>query len=150
MLAGLSAAPGVQAEQFLSGKIEDRFVDRALEAAKDLLPQGRMRDGSSPHPVTPHERKDGVIPREDASRIVSLAADTALTQHCELDWQNLSFRPLMRRERDRGIWSDRQLAYIGILHGYAQGAYRELLKSHQRCSANHKQAIVQFFARKGW
>lgn len=135
-------------EVFLSGIIADEVVARAVEAANNLLPKGRLRDGSSLAPVTPKERLRGVIPPENAHHIVKSAADSALTEHCGLDWRNLSFRPLMRRERRLGTWSDRQLAFIGILHGYVQANYRELLKAHQRCSEMHKQAIVEFFARK--
>ena len=120
----------------------------AVDTANKLLPQGQLRDGSPPAPVTPEEARQGVIPREDARRIVNSAADTALTEHCELDWRNLSYWPLMRRERQRDTWSDRQLAFIGILHGYVQSAYSELLKTHQRCKNEHKQAIVEFFSRK--
>ena len=149
-LAGLTPASvnAVDEESFLSGKIAEEVVAHAVDTANKLLPQGQLRDGSSPAPVTPAEERQGVIPREDARRIVNSAADAALTEHCELDWRNLSYRPLMRRERQRDIWSDRQLAFIGILHGYVQGAYRELLKTHQRCNNEHKQAIVEFFSRK--
>ena len=149
-LVGLVPANAFAAgkELFLSGIIADEVVARAVEAANNLLPKGRLRDGSAPAPVTQEERQRGVIPPENAHQIVRSAADSALTQHCELDWRNLSFRPLMRRERRLGTWSDRQLAFIGILHGYVQANYRELLKAHQRCSEMHKQAIVEFFARK--
>ena len=135
-------------EVFLSGIIADEVVARAVEAANNLLPKGRLRDGSSLAPVTPKERLRGVIPPENAHHIVKSAADSALTEHCGLDWRNLSFRPLMRRERRLSTWSERQLAFIGILHGYVQATYRDLLKTHQRCSDTHKQAIVNFFARK--
>ena len=148
--AGFAPAHAFAAEgkAFLSGIIAENVVAHAVDTANNLLPQGRLRDGSSPAPVTPEERQRGVIPLDDARRIVNSAADTALTEHCGLDWRNLSFRPLMRGERQRGTWSDRQLAYIGILHGYVQGSYRELLKTHQRCSRGHKQAITDFFAKK--
>ncbi len=137
-------------EKFLSGKISDEFVAYAVETTNAMLPKGRLRDGSHPDPLTRDEQRYGVIPMAASRRIVNLAADTALTEHCGLDWKRLSFLPLMRRERNRGTWSDRQITYIGILHGFMQRNYRELLKSHQNCSTGHKRAVAEFFSAKRW
>lgn len=149
-LAQLSLTYSVAArgEAFLSGLIAEGVVARAITATNNLLPRGSLRDGSPPAPLTHKERLHGVIPLEDAYRIVKSAADTALTEHCRLDWRKLSFRPLMRRERQHGNWSERQLTFIGIMHGYVQRTFREQLKTHPRCGIGHKQAIVEFFTQK--
>ena len=48
-------------EVVLSGIIADEVVARAGEAANNLLPKGRLRDGSSLAPVTPKESISGML-----------------------------------------------------------------------------------------
>lgn len=146
--AGLPQAAAQEA--FLSNEPDKAFVAAAIEAANGLLPQGRLLDGSPVAPVTPEERREGVIPGDAADLIVRLAADTALAEFCQLDWKQLSFRPIMRRERARGLWSDRQIAYIGILHGFVQGQFLRLLERSEVCTAKHRRAVAEFFAEKQW
>jgi len=43
----------VDEESFLSGKIAEEVVAHAVDTANKLLPQGQLRDGSPPAPVTP-------------------------------------------------------------------------------------------------
>lgn len=143
-------AEAVEEEAFLSGRPGDSFVETVVDAANELLPKGRMFDGTPPPPVTPAERRDGVIPFEAARLIVNLAADTALAEFCGLDWKQLSFRPIMRRERARGTWTDRQLAYIGLMHGFVQGQSHKLLQHHETCTGEMKESVAAFFAGKRW
>ena len=114
------------------------------------MPKGRTLDGTPLAPITPEERRNGVIPFESVRLIVHLAADTALAQFCGLDWRNISFRPIMLRERTRGKWSDRQLAYIGLLHGVVQGQSHGVLQAEETCTGEMKSAVATFFAEKRW
>ncbi len=137
-------------EEFLSDEVNDEFVKQSVNVTNTLFPTGRLADGSPPGPVTEVEERLGVIPLDTAQRIVRLAVDTAFAEYCGLDWAQISFLPIMKRERAEGRWSDRQIAYIGMLHGFVQGSYRELSKKFEPCNANQKRAVEKFFTEKHW
>lgn len=146
----LAGTANAEDEEFLSNEIHSKYAAGLVSILNKNFPSGRLSNGSHPAPITPEERRTGVIPFEAARRIIRLGADSALTQHCDQDWIALSFFPLMRRERDRRIWSDRQMTYIAMLHGMVQQHFLDLLESMENCSDTQKENVANFLSTKRW
>lgn len=131
-----------------AGEAGREIVVHAIAIANQNFTKAKLSDGSHPAPLTQRESRSGVIPFEAARRIVDVAVYTARAEFCGLDWVRLSFLPLMKRERGRGIWSDRQIAYIGTLHGVVQGTYLRSLRQTERCSDDERRNMEDYLSPK--
>ncbi|MBN8543308.1 MAG: hypothetical protein J0M34_03490 [Alphaproteobacteria bacterium] len=105
----------------------DVQLTKIMQLARDILPNAKLSDGSFVPPETDEEKKSPVIPPEDAKRVTIAGANTGIAEWCGLDWQNLSYLKFMKQERAKLIWSDKQMAYIGLLHGIMQGATSDMM-----------------------
>ncbi|MBI1327875.1 MAG: hypothetical protein GC136_09570 [Alphaproteobacteria bacterium] len=95
-------------------------VTKYIEMLRPNISKLRLPDGSFVSPETPQELAQPILPLEDARRTVSRGILSGMAMHCGLDWQNASFTPFMAQERARSKWSEKQLAFMGALHGIAQ------------------------------
>lgn len=98
-------------------KPNERIVSSATTVARKVLPIAVLPDGSNVPEETPDELAKPIVPDALDAQTVQrgmLAAEMAL---CDLDWAALSFQPYMNKLRSSGRYSDKQLAYVGLLHG---------------------------------
>jgi len=79
-------------------------------------------DGNALVPSDNKERDQLLIPHAEAVRIVNEAREYGLALRCELDWQPV-YSKYMQAERRKG-WSEKQIAFVGMLFGVTQSAVR--------------------------
>lgn len=97
------------------------LVDQLTSVARENLTRARLRDGSQVPPETPEERTKSIVPRALEVQTIDRALLSAAMNVCGLDSDELSYLPYMRKIRASGRYSDKQLAYVGLLHGIAMG-----------------------------
>lgn len=61
---------------------------------------------------------------------------------CELDSNSLSFLPYMGRLRDSDRYSEKQLAYVGVLHGFSMAWLGENIDP-EICSDSLKTSMMR-------
>lgn len=128
--------PAIQAMEgpdFVGSK--KKWVFDALDAIRKNITKFRLRDGSYVPQETAEELGKPLLAYEDAKRVYNRGILSGMAEYCELDWQNKSFTPFMRSERAKRVWSGKELAVIGALHGRAQGNTLEGLQRRGKCPA---------------
>lgn len=110
-------------------------VEQFAALARDNITRAIGADGQHMPAETPEERAVPLVPDSENLRIVNRGILTGMADYCGFDWREESFRPFMAAERARQIWTDKQLAYIGLLHGIAQGYSSSGLEKSGPCDA---------------
>ncbi len=100
---------------------QDELVVALMNVARRNLSSARLLDGSNVPPETEDELKTPLIPYEFAERIVNAGSRAAFAAWCAEEWERSSYFAFMKNERRKEIWSDKQLAYVGLLHGVTMG-----------------------------
>ncbi len=136
--------------QTMSRGFNAKILEMFVGIANGRITHSRYSDGSYLGPLTTEEGLEGVIPFAAANRIAALAFDTTRAQWCSLDWGELSFIPVMKAERARKEWTDRQIAYIGLFHGVVQGTMHRQLGNQLECSEETKAYVLDFLTQKQW
>lgn len=147
LLVLLVAFPALGQEARRLTPIEPGIVEHLAALARDNLSKARLSEGSPIAPETAEEKSRPLVPMDMLQRTVDRGAITAQAEWCGLDWKNRSFIPFMQQERNRGTWSDKQLAYIGLLHGVTQGSYENAMRSVGECNASQRAQAEQALTR---
>ena len=97
------------------------------KVARDNLTKARLANGAHVPAETPAEKAKPIIPAKDVKRVVDhgIRADVMLV--CNLNWEK-DFSAFMDNERAKKIWSPKQIAYIGLLHGVSMGYFEDSIK----------------------
>lgn len=127
-------------------KDDSRVVEKIMKIARKNITRAKMLDGSFVAEETEEELKAPIISLVEGKRVVNRGMLSAMAQYCGFDWENRSFLPFMEGERAGGKWTDKQLAYIGLVHGIAQGSFRKRLEKDGACTAEKKQAAEGLLA----
>ena len=98
----------------------ERLTLQAIGIARANAGRARLSDGSSLPAATPEDRRLFAVPPALESQTVLRGLVTGQLEYCRADGIGLSFLPYMARLRASGRYSDRQLAYLGVLHGVSQ------------------------------
>ncbi len=61
-----------------------------------------------------------------------------LLELCSVDYQRISYLPYMAKLRASGRYSGKQMAYVGMLHGFAIGSMADF-KLPKPCSDSDRQ-----------
>jgi hypothetical protein len=101
----------------------------------------QLQDGSVVRPDNDEDRKTLPIPYPEAKRVVDASVAAGLAVWCGLDYRPY-YSLFMRVERQRGVWSDKQVAFVGFLFGVSQGVV-EGSHRNQRCDDATKSRITQ-------
>lgn len=121
------------------------FVNGMIQSANDNFASAKLEDGSAPSPLTPQEQSQGVIPVSDAKRVIDRGAVSAYAEWCGYNGESQSYMPFMAAERESGKWTDRQLAYMGVLHGLTWGALENNMESVPGgCKEKDKQGVENY------
>lgn len=97
------------------------LVDKLTAAARDNLTSARLSDGSPAPAETTEELARPLVPRILEVQTIERALMSAVMATCQLDSEALSYRPYMQAIRASGRYSDKQIAYLGLLHGLSMG-----------------------------
>jgi hypothetical protein len=95
------------------------FVDHVTRFVRDNLTLAHLPDGSSVSAETPEERAKPIVSRSLEEQTVDRALLTAGLTFCKLDGTAISYLPYMDRLRASRRYSDKQLAYVDLLHSTA-------------------------------
>lgn len=96
------------------------LTSRAVELARAIAPKARLSDGSQLPTATPEDRRRFAIPAELEAQTVRRGMLTGQLLYCDGDGINRSFLPYMGKLRASGRYSERQIAFVGVLHGVSQ------------------------------
>lgn len=145
-LGSIGAGAQTPPVRFSAEPPDDAVADLMAQARADL-PRIADRDGR-PFPVAaPGDQGGAVIPPGEARAIIDAGFASGVARWCQLDWQQ-NLRLLMNEQRQRGTWSDRQLAFIGVLHAHAMSAVMDANRNRS-CSTSDR-LIVGDYLRRRW
>ncbi len=145
----VAAAPGVgiAAETRFLDSVPKELVQTVMGLARDNLSRARLPDGSNVPPETPAERARLLLPFEDAETVVDAGIASAYAKWCGEDWVR-NFEAMMASQRRRGLWSDKTMAYIGMLHGITLGMMGRQFQRAGECPADERARIRAYIGRK--
>lgn len=116
-----------------------------LDIADKQIVKAKDKNGMFLEPVSVMEKQVGIIPYDEAKLIVDRGVFSAIANACGYDWENESYLALMGKERASGKWSDRQLAYMGLLHGISMGYVEaRMKKKKEACSVDMHTDVGQY------
>lgn len=93
-----------------------------------------------------HDRP--IVPAALDQQTVRRGALTAQVQACGGQWQTKSYLPYMAQLRASGRYSEKQLTYVGVLHGIAQQVVLKSLESRaDPCPARMRAAVAAVIER---
>lgn len=133
-LVALLAGAGTVMAQSSGGAPQDDAVRKLLMISLDNIQSGVCTGGRPCAPASAEEKVTPPLSVPDAKSVVSRAVFSAAGEHCGPDWQRLNFLPMMSHWRASKKASDRQLALIAILHGYAQQQIKKNFVQRGACT----------------
>ena len=96
------------------------LTDQAIAIARAHAGEARLADGTPLPAASEEDRRLFAVPAALETQTVRRGFLTGQLEYCRADGIARSFRPYMARLRASGRYSDRQLAYLGVLHGVGQ------------------------------
>ena len=82
-------------------------------------------------PKKARDRRTIPIPLGDVRRVARAGAPAGIASWAGLDWQSY-YDAFMKQERRSGRWSGKQIAFIGVLFGIAQGSFEKSCEKMER------------------
>ncbi len=138
------AAPAAAHHRLLK-KIPRDLVEEVMDLARDNITQARLPDGSHVAPESEAERAKKLVPFKDAEAVVDAGIVSAYAEWCGEDWEP-NFSHMMAYQRSREIWSDKALAYIGLMHGVTVGFMKRDFEKSGDCPAGELRRVQDFIA----
>jgi hypothetical protein len=128
------ALPGTGALAF-DNATKDRIIGLAFE---NFWGKARLLDGSYVQPGSEEERQTLPISKETAYQVIEVGKTSGQAKWCSLDWQK-NYLALTKWARQQGF-SDKQLAFIGLLHGVTQGIVERSMQG-KKCDEAEKENV---------
>lgn len=105
------------------------LTNRAIEITRAHAGSARLPNGRPLPAATEEDRRLFAIPTALETQTVHRGFLTGQLEYCRFDGLRRSFGPYMARLRASGRYSQRQLAYVAMLHGTGQGIIMHALAS---------------------
>ncbi len=121
---------------------EDEMVLKIAEFARTRITMAKLPDGSFVPPETAAEKAKPILPLPVLKQVVNTGIYSEMRNACGLDWKT-GFLGMMDKERSKKTWSQKQLAYMGLLHGVSMGMSSEALKQRGGCTPQMKAALAK-------
>jgi hypothetical protein len=99
-----------------------------------------LSNGTLAQPADENERNTLPIPRNEAMRIVQSSTAAGLGAWCGVEWQSY-YLAFMGSERAKP-WSEKQIAFIGMLFGVAQGSLQKSM-SGTPCGSSDRESVAR-------
>jgi hypothetical protein len=114
---------------------------QALIAAvlKNFWGQAKLSDGRFAQPASEEERHTIPITNAVVHRALDAGEVSGLAEWCKLDWES-HCRALTRAARTAGL-SDKQVAFVSVLHGAAQGRIASAMATTGTCSDQYRRKV---------
>lgn len=109
-------------------------IDKIANEAHAALAGAKLRDGSIITQEQVDELEYPLIPYKDIEQAVLRGFLSGLAQICHVPWEDENFFPYMRNITvDNPDWTDYQLTYVSLLHGFTMG-YVEQSENKPECT----------------
>jgi hypothetical protein len=128
ILVALASPSWSATKHIFSDKDADEFTQLALNGF-----WGKALDENDEvvRPKDEKDRKTVPIPHGDARRVAHAGVPAGVAAWAELDWESY-YKAFMKKERSSRRWSGKQIAFIGVLFGVAQGSTEKSLEKMPR------------------
>lgn len=123
------------------------LVEHITQVARKNLPKAKLSNNSFVGEETPEERKTELLPFEFRQVVVDRGIFSATAEWCGYEWKDSSFSAFMQKQRSSGKWTDKQLAYIGLIHGVTMGTMESQFEKAGKCTEQYKKSIGNHFER---
>lgn len=128
-----------------SGVLPDSTRGKLLnDALSQFWGRAKLSDGSFAQPDSERERKTLPISISVANQVFDVGEISGYAEWCGLDWQS-NFLTMTVAARKSGF-KEKQVAFIGVIHGAAQGVVGEALKS-KTCGAQERSRVMEMMRR---
>jgi hypothetical protein len=149
-IVAVTFAMPVQAKQLprfspLSENME--FVTSVADFARKNLKEARLPSGEKVGRESRKEMKTALLPYDKEQEVVDRGILAITAEWCGIEWESASFKPYMNDNRASGQWDDKQLAYMGVMHGFAMGMIGRELNKAGDCTPKHKNAVKTYMAK---
>ena len=122
-------------------ELPDALVQSLVAAAQqNFWGRAVLSSGETVQPVDDTERTTPVIPIVDSARVVDAARPVGQAIWCNVEWQPY-YLAFMQAERSKP-WSEKQIAFIGVLFGLTQGTFSSALTQRGSCSPEARENVV--------
>ena len=138
-VSSLSVAEPISAQD--DGRPSE-LVDAITGAVRDNLSRAVLPDGSNVPAETPEERARPLISRNLELATIDRALLSATMEVCGLDYSAISYRPFMSALRESGRFSQKQMAYIGLLHGFSSASFIKTFDA-SKCSDELTESMIE-------
>lgn len=90
-------------------------------------------------PANERERKAPPVNQEVVDFAFDVGELSGLSEWCSMDWK-LTFTALMRSARRNGL-NEKQVAFVSVLHGTAQGAVASAMEKSGPCNQQYRDKL---------
>ena len=112
-------------------------------AHQNFWGKAKLSTGQVIQPRDERERQTLPIPYADAVRVVQSSVPAGLGAWCSVDWRSY-YQAFMKLERQKP-WSEKQIAFICILFGVAQGNLQKAM-SKSPCTPKEREGVTKLLA----
>ena len=113
-------------------------------AFSNFYGKAKLSNGKHVQPDNVAERSKLPISEATADHVISVGELSGVAEWCGLNWQS-HFLSLTAKARQQ-LFNDKQVAFIGLLHGVAQGNVYSAVQS-KPCTAEHKTKVAMMLER---
>lgn len=119
-----------------AGILPQEHREQLIQAAfANFWGKARLSNGNPVQPDNAAERSTPPISTAAANHVISVGELSGIAEWCGMDWQT-HFLSLTAKARRQGL-SEKQVAFIGLLHGIAQGNVYSAVQS-KPCTVEQK------------
>jgi hypothetical protein len=112
---------------------KDKIISLTLQ---NFWGKAKLSDGSYVQPERELDRQTLPIQKDVAYQVIEVGMISGLARWCSLDWEK-NYRALTGAARREGF-SEKQVAFIGLLHGVTQGMTESAVKD-RKCSTTDRE-----------
>lgn len=123
-LSSFACAQGYEPPQEAFVDLPDDAVLAIMKDVRAALPNAKISETETVGEETPEELIHPLLTREQGETVLERGIISVTAEWCGLDWVGRSYTPFMADQRAQGR-SPKQMAYIGMLHGYSMGIMQE-------------------------
>jgi hypothetical protein len=123
------------------------FVTSVADFARTNLKEAKLPNGKKIGRESKKEMKVALLPYDKEQEVVDRGILAITAEWCGIEWQSASFKPYMNDQRASGQWNDKQLAYMGVMHGFTMGMVGRQLNKAGDCTPKHKAAVKNYMAK---
>lgn len=107
-------------QQMIEQVLRDESVSKMLQLVLDRMPEANCGPQKKCDPATAEEKAKPPVSIEDGRRAMAAGLMSGTAKHCNLDWKQKIFLPMMAYHRRKLHMNDRQMAITSVLHSTMQ------------------------------